>query len=216
MTNNQFGFTISAPSNAYGVSTDFIVPNGISIIAAGAKSLWASAGDIVANESLLGGGYNEASLTYFAQGNPQGLTPGWYFYWGADGNTNCCYLLLGHDPTGNLVRLTLQYVNGTNYWKAIYYNISTGNIIQNNITNPATGGYAMNHSTLQMEAGDNPTCSTYSQFNDLTFRNITYYDINQNPITYTYTVTGVINNTDTCTACLTENTTNTTITYHGC
>lgn len=196
---------MAAPTTTspYGVSVDFTVPSGVASVAGTSTGKWANAGNLLAYDSS--GNYVECSITYFASGGAQ--SQGWYFWWGYNGSGQ--YVSLSADPTSDSVTLTLLY-NGTN-WIA-FLNDNT-NSLNNHSKSFSTSiaGYVIASSTIMWENGGNGTCSNYSSWgSSMTFSNLTYYDSNDNTISFTNSINSLVNCNvpNTCsggTACITEN-----------
>jgi hypothetical protein len=213
MTNNQFGFIMTVPANAYGNTVRFNVPNGIVGIARNSVGKWATGGNLVAKRSLIGGEYVECSITYSDTGGPQ--PQGWYFWYGYNGTGT--YVSLGYDPTGHTIRLDLRYQSSWGVWKAEMYD-STSGIVKGWYTISGPSAWTIASSWIFFEAGDNSTCITYSPLSSgITFNNMWYFDMNGGQIAFTPSASSTINNNPpTCSVCINENTSNLQVSYHGC
>jgi hypothetical protein len=215
MANNQFGFRMTKPANAYGNTVSFNVPNGIVGIARNSTGKWATGGNLVALRSAAGGEFVECSITYSDTGGPK--PQGWYFWYAWSGNIAGTYVSLGYDPTGHNIRLDLSYRSSWGVWKAKMYD-STSGVTKGWYTISGPSAWAIASSWIMFEAGDNPTCVTYSPLGSgIFFNNMWYYDINGGQIVFTPSAGGTINNSPpTCSVCINENTSNLQVSYHGC
>lgn len=176
MANIQFGFTTTAPTSpiAKGISISFAMPTGITNIASTAPNKWCTAANLLAWNSN-NSQYVECSITYFATGGSQ--PQGWYFWKGSSNNPSGTYTSISAPSGTQTLKLLLA---PTNKWIASR-NGSGSEIVGAPVFDIAAG-------LMMFEDGGNVTCSNYSQFGGLTFTNLTYYDSNNLPITFTSTI----------------------------
>lgn len=211
MTNSQFGFKMSIPTNprAFGSSIDFTGATGITNIAGTSVGKWCTTGNLLAFYKDTSGSLRwvECSVTYFAAGGSQ--PQGWYFWFAWSGNTNGTYVGITN-PTGLAQTLKLLYTGGKWYaYRNSYVFEITGAVA------PDSNGMVGSH--IMFENGGNTVCSNYSTFGGLDFNNMTYFNSSGGTISFSSSSIGLVtqnlpNNCPSLLPCLNQNQTNLTIT----
>ncbi|AIF83865.1 hypothetical protein NTE_01804 [Candidatus Nitrososphaera evergladensis SR1] len=195
MANSQYILKTNAPSSpaAWGVSVEFVVPNGVTSLASTSTGKWCTAANIFGTFDGIPYGlppfsWVECSVTYFASGGAR--AQGWYFWYGWIGNTAGTYQSLSYDPTGHTIRLKLKQVFGAvTLWTATFVDLTNSTTI----SQPINGAQVINKlggSWMFFENGGNTDCHNYvnAGWGPLDFNNHKFYDQNDNVITFTPTV----------------------------